>query len=193
VDFSLVVARGYSFFKLGEVKVDFWQVVDGRYSVRDFDATVDVLPETIERILQAAIRAPSAGNRQPWHFYVVRDLAARQGLAAAAYGQEFIIQAPVAVVVCVDAGQSAGRYGQRGRDLYCLQDTAAAAMNILLASVAAGFGGCWVGAFDERRAARVLDLDHRLRPVAVLPIGKPARKPVTRTARQPLKTVVSHI
>lgn len=188
-----MVAGGYSFFKLGEVKVDFWQVVDGRYSVRDFDATVDVLPETIERILQAAIRAPSAGNRQPWHFYVVRDLAARQGLAAAAYGQEFIIQAPVAVVVCADAGQSAGRYGQRGRDLYCLQDTAAAAMNILLASVAAGFGGCWVGAFDERRAARVLDLDHRLRPVAVLPIGKPARKPVTRTARQPLKTVVSHI
>jgi nitroreductase len=154
---------------------------------------VDVPPETIDRVLQAADRAPSAGNRQPWHFYVVRDPAARQGLAAAAYGQEFITQAPVVIVVCADAEQSAGRYGQRGRELYCLQDTAAATGYILLAAVAAGFGGCWVGAFDEHRAARVLDLDRRLRPVAILPIGKPAGALVTGTSRQPLQTVVSHI
>jgi len=181
------------FSNLEEGGVDFWQVIDDRYSVRNFDVTVDVPPETIERILQAAIRAPSAGNRQPWRFYVVRNLAARQGLAAAAYGQEFIIQAPVVVVVCADAEQSAGRYGQRGRDLYCLQDTAAAAVYVLLASVAAGFGSCWVGAFDERRAARVLDLDHRLRPVAILPIGKPARMLGTKTSRRSLEDVVSHI
>jgi nitroreductase len=174
-------------------KVDFWQVVESRYSVRDFDATVDVPPETMDRILRAAVRAPSAGNRQPWHFFVVRDPKVRQGLAAAAYGQEFVAQAPVAVVVCTDPEQSAGRYGQRGRELYCLQDTAAAAGHILLAAVAAGFGGCWVGAFDERRAARVLALDPRLRPVAILPIGKPMGNPGTATSRQPLQTVVSHV
>lgn len=173
--------------------MDFWKAVNGRYSVRNFDATVDVPPETMERILQAAIRAPSAGNRQPWHFYVVRDPAVRQGLSAAAYGQEFIAQAPVAIVVCADPERSAARYGQRGRDLYCLQDTGVAAGYILLAAVAAGFGGCWVGAFDERRAARALDLDHRLRPVAILPIGKPAVGPDTRTSRQPLQAVVTHI
>jgi nitroreductase len=173
--------------------VDFWQVVERRHSVRDFDATVDVSPETIDRILQAAVRAPSAGNRQPWHFFVVRDPKAKQGLASAAYGQEFIAQAPVAVVVCTDPEQSAGRYGRRGRELYCLQDTAAAAEHILLAAVAAGYGGCWVGAFDERRAARVLDLAHHLRPVAILPIGKPMGEPVTRTSRQPLPAVVSHV
>jgi nitroreductase len=174
-------------------EVDFWQVVESRYSVRAFDATVDVPLETIDRILGAAVRAPSAGNRQPWHFYVARDPKVRQGLASAAYGQEFVAQAPVAVVVCVDPEQSAGRYGQRGRELYCLQDTAAAAGHILLAAVAAGFGSCWVGAFDERRAARVLDLPHHLRPVAILPIGRPVGEPVTRTPRQPLQTVVSHV
>ena len=42
--------------------MDFWQVVDSRYSVRNFDATVDVPPETMDRILQAAVRAPSAGT-----------------------------------------------------------------------------------------------------------------------------------
>lgn len=173
--------------------MDFWQVVDGRYSVRSFDATVDVPPETVQRILQAAVRSPSAGNRQPWHFYVVRDPAVRQALAAAAYGQEFVAQAPVAIVVCADPEQSAERYGQRGRDLYCLQDTGVATGAILLAAVAAGFGGCWVGAFDERRAARALDLDHRLRPVAILPIGKPATRPDTATSRQPLQAVVTHM
>lgn len=173
--------------------MDFWQVVQERYSVREFDATVDVAPETVEHILQAAIRAPSAGNRQPWHFYVVLDPHVRQGLAAAAYGQEFVAQAPVAIVVCADAEQSAERYRQRGRELYCLQDTAVAAEHILLAAVASGLGGCWVGAFDERRAARALDLPHRHRPVAILPIGKPASVPGARTPRQPLTSIVSYI
>ncbi len=173
--------------------MDFWQVLESRRSIRDFDPAADVPPETVERIVQAALRAPSAGNRQPWHFYIVRDAEARRGLAAAAYGQEFIAVAPVAIVVCADAEQSAQRYGQRGRDLYCLQDTAAAVEHILLAAVASGLGACWVGAFDERRAARVLNLPHRHRPVAILPIGKPAGGPGMRTSRRSLQAVTSHI
>jgi nitroreductase len=173
--------------------MDFWQVLEGRYSVRDFDPEVDVPPETVERLLAAAIQAPSAGNRQPWHFYVVRDLVARQGLAAAAYDQAFVAQAPLAIVVCADAEQSAGRYRQRGRELYCLQDTAAATEHILLAAVALGLGSCWVGAFDEGQAARVLNLPQRHRPVAILPIGKPARPGTRRTSRLPLGQVVSLI
>jgi nitroreductase len=173
--------------------MDFWQVIRERYSVRDFDPEVKVSPETVERILEAAIRAPSAGNRQPWHFYVVRDSAVRQGLAAAAYGQMFVAQAPVTIVVCADAGQSAERYGQRGRELYCLQDTAVATEHILLAAVASGLGGCWVGAFDERRAARALGVPDRHRPVAIVPIGKPVGVPAMRTIRQSLERVVTHV
>ncbi|MGD2206940.1 MAG: nitroreductase family protein [Anaerolineae bacterium] len=172
--------------------MDFWQVLGSRYSVRDFDPTVDVPPETVEQLLTAATEAPSAGNRQPWHFYVVRDLADRQALVAAAYGQSFIAQAPIVIVVCADPEQSAGRYGQRGRELYCLQDTAAAAEHILLAAVALGLGGCWIGAFDERRAGRALSLPKRHRPVAILPIGKPAKGPTKRTSRRPLGAVVSY-
>jgi nitroreductase len=173
--------------------MDFWQVLEERYSVRNFDPNVDVPAEIVEHLLQAAIRAPSAGNRQPWHFYVVRDLAVRQGLVDAAWGQGFIAQAPVAIVVCADADQSAGRYGERGRELYCLQDTAAATEHILLAAVALGLGGCWVGAFDEGHAARVMNLPKRHRPVAILAIGKPTRETTARTPRQPLQKVVSYI
>jgi nitroreductase len=173
--------------------MDFWQVIENRYSVRSFDPDGDVPPEAVERLLSAAICAPSAGNRQPWHFYVVRDPSVRRELAAAAYGQDFISQAPVAIVVCADPEQSAARYSQRGRELYCLQDTAAAAEHILLAAVASGLGGCWVGAFDERRAASALNLPRRHRPVAILPIGKPAGRPATRTSRQALDGVASYV
>jgi nitroreductase len=173
--------------------MDFWQVLEDRYSVRRFDPAVDVPPETVGRLLAAAIRAPSAGNRQPWHFYVVRDPEARQGLVVAAHGQDFIRQAPVAIVVCADAEQSAGRYGQRGRELYCLQDTAVACEHILLAAIALGLGGCWIGAFDEQAASRVLDLPKRRRPVAILPIGKPAGEPAARTSRQPLDAITTYV
>ncbi|MCL7454475.1 MAG: nitroreductase family protein [Anaerolineae bacterium] len=173
--------------------MDFWEVLETRRSVRDFESSTEVSPEFVEQLLQAAVRAPSAGNRQAWHFYVVRDPKVRQGLAGAAYGQSFVAEAPLVIVVCADPEQSAGRYGQRGRELYCLQDTAVAAEHILLAAVALGFGGCWVGAFDEGRAAQVLDLPSHLRAVAILPIGKPAGKQGIRTSRRSLQTVASFI
>ena len=173
--------------------MDFWQVIEDRHSVRDFEPDTDVSQEEVERLLAAAIRAPSAGNRQAWHFYVVRDAELRWELAAAAGDQEFVGRAPVVIVVCADPEQSAGRYRERGRDLYCLQDTAAGTEHILLAAVALGLGGCWVGDFDEQRAAQILDLPRRHRPVAMLPIGKPAGTPARRTTREPLRSVVSYI
>jgi nitroreductase len=173
--------------------MDFWQVLKGRASVRAFDPSVDVPPAAVERLLRAATQAPSAGNRQPWHFYVVRDPAVRESLAAAALGQWFVSEAPVVIVVCADAEQSAGRYGQRGRDLYCLQDTAAATEHILLSAVALGLGGCWVGAFDERAASRALNLPGRHRPVAILPIGKPARISAGRTSRETIERVTTYV
>jgi nitroreductase len=173
--------------------MDFWQVIDERHSVRHFEPNVDVPPEFVQRLLVAATRAPSAGNRQPWYFYVVRDPTVKSALAAAAYGQEFVSQAPVAIVVCSDAEQSAERYGQRGRELYCLQDTAAATAQILLAAVALGLGACWVGAFDEERAAGALDLPVRHRPVAILPIGKPAYASAIGSSRRPVAAVASYI
>ena len=122
--------------------MDFWQVIEERHSVRDFDAGRDVRPEMLQRILETAIRAPSAGNCQPWHFVVVRSEQTKGLLAQAAYGQWFVAQAPVVIVVCADPSRSARRYGSRGTQLYCLQDTAAATEHILLAVTALGLGAC---------------------------------------------------
>jgi len=169
--------------------MDFWEVIERRYSLRDFDPSRDVAPEDVEKILRAAIRAPSAGNLQPWFFAVVREEKKKEALARAA-NQRFIARAPVVVVVCADPDRSAMRYGERGVNLYCLQDTAAATENLLLAAVALGLGGCWVGAFHEEEATRALDLPSHLRPVAIVPLGYPTRPQTGRTPRRDLKEVV---
>jgi len=176
-----------------ELEVDFWDVIRRRRSVRAYEPGRPVPREVIHRLLEAAIHAPSAGNRQPWHFIVVYDGVVKEKLVSAAYGQGFVAQAPVVVVVCADAGRSAARYGGRGRDLYCLQDTAAATENLLLAAVAERLGACWVGAFDEGAAASALGLAPHLRPVALVPLGYPAEQAVHRTSRRDLQDVVSWI
>jgi nitroreductase len=170
--------------------LDFWQVIEERRSVRSFDAERDVPPEMVQRILEAAVRAPSAGNCQPWHFVVVHSKQTRNLLAQAAYGQWFVAEAPVVIVVCADPARSAQRYRSRGVQLYCLQDTAAATEHILLAVTALGLGACWVGAFDEKAASQVLGLPANLRPVAIIPIGYP-RAHHYRASRRRLTEVVT--
>jgi nitroreductase len=130
---------------------------------------------------------------QPWHFHIVRNEKTKKALAQAALQQWFISDAPVVVVVCADPERSASRYGNRGRHLYYLQDTAAATQNLLLAVVASGLGACWVGAFDEEAAARALNLDPGLRPVAIIPIGHSAERLSHGTDRLPLDAVTRYI
>jgi nitroreductase len=111
----------------------------------------------------------------------------------AAWGQLFVSQAPVVLVVCAEPDRSAIRYRERGAELYCLQDTAAAAENILLAATALGLGGCWVGAFDEEEASLALNLPENLRPVAIIPVGYPSQEAEGSTSRRPLHEVLETV
>lgn len=169
--------------------MDFWQVVERRQSVRSFDQGRQVPAEMVTKLLEAAVRAPSAGNCQPWYFFVVRNERVKKALARAALNQWFVSEAPVVIVVCAEPERSAMRYGDRGRHLYTLQDTAAATENLLLAAVASGLGTCWVGAFDEDAASRALDLPSRLRPVAIIPMGYAAGRLRPGTGRRPVEQV----
>ncbi|GAB4377694.1 MAG: nitroreductase family protein [Calditrichia bacterium] len=152
------------------------QIIFKRRSCRAFH------PEPIptghlDLLVEALRRAPSAGNQQPWHFYLVKNNALKEKLVWAAYGQAFLAEAPVVFVVCALPERSAFRYRERGRNLYVYQDTAAAVENLLLAATALGYGSCWVGAFNEDAARQVLNLPADYRPVALVPVGKPAERP----------------
>ncbi len=170
--------------------VDVFEAIMGRRSIRAFQNR-DVPPEIVDRLIEAARWAPSAGNIQPWEFIIVRNQETKRRLAEAALGQSFIEEAPVAIVVCADEERSARGYGMRGRTLYCIQDTAAAIQNIHLAAYAMGLGTCWVGAFREDEARKVLNIPEGVRPVAIIPVGYPAESPPPRS-RRPLKQIIHY-
>ncbi len=165
-----------------------FEVIRKRRSIRKFRS--DPIPkEDLRKILEAAIWAPSAGNLQPWEFIIVDSLEKRKELARAALNQDFIAEAPIAIVVCANVMRTASVYGERGANLYCIQDTAAAIQNMLLAACALGYGTCWVGAFRDEEVKKVLNIPPEVRPVAIIPIGKPAESPSPRK-RRPLDDIV---
>jgi len=168
--------------------MDVFEAIYGRRSIRAFSEK-DVTEAQLIKIIDAGRQAPSAGDLQPWELVVVRDNGRKMALAHAAFGQYFIAEAPVVVVVCAHPARSARRYGNRGTGLYCLQDTAAFIQNMLLASHAIGLGSCWVGAFDEARAAQAIEAPSNIRPVAIIPIGSPAESP-SASPRRSLEDIV---
>lgn len=151
--------------------MDFWQVIKKRHCARSFDSDRDVSDELINKVISAAKRAPSAGNMQDWRFKVVRDPGTKKQLAQAALGQIFIAQAPVIIVVCSDLGVAEQYYGERGVNLYAIQDIAAASQNLFLACVALGLSACWVGAFNENEVKNILNLPKSWRPMVIIPVG----------------------
>ena len=165
---------------------DVFEAIKTRRSVRAY-LPEDIPDKVIANVLEAAIWAPTAGNAQPWYFYVLRDEYLKKKLAEAALSQTFIAQAPVVIIVCADLDRAESAYGKRGVELYCIQDCAAAVQNMLLCVHALGLGACWVGAFDEQGASDLLELPRQHRPLAVVPIGRPgalAKNPGRRTLHE---------
>jgi nitroreductase len=138
-----------------------------------------VAAEDIERLLQAAMAAPSASNRRPWEFIVVTetDLLAklRSGLVLARYA------APLAIAVC---GNMQRTWPAPGRDFW-IQDCSAATENLLLASAGLGLGAVWVGVHPVglfvRTVARILALPKYVTPLCVVYVGHPAESKEPRT------------
>ncbi len=119
----------------------------------------------------------------------MKDQKTKEKLVRGALGQTFIAAAPVVIVVGANKRRSAQRYGDRGRTLYCLLDAAVATQNLLLAAYGLGLGTCWIGAFKDDIVADIVGFPSYVRPVAIVPLGKPARKP-SAPSRYPLKKVV---
>jgi nitroreductase len=167
--------------------MDVLDAIQRRQSVRAYQARA-VEPEKLGALLQAINQAPSAGNLQAYQVYVVRRAETKQQLARAALGQDFLAQAPIVFGFCACPRRSA-RYGRRGAELYCVQDATIAVAYAQLVATAVGLASCWVGAFDESKAARVLGLPADERLIAMLAVGYAAESPV-RTPRRPLAELV---
>ena len=173
-------------------KLDFVGLSKSRRSIRGYKDK-DVTKEQLMQLIEAAQSAPSGGNCQPWHFYVIKDKKLMAEIKEKSCRQDWILTASAFIAVCAEGKRSASRYGERGRDLYSIQDTAAAIQNILLCAQSMGLGACWCGAFDEEKLSEILNLPEKFRPVAIIPVGYPANGSYPPQNRRPLDEIVTFI
>jgi len=151
------------------------KTIKERRSIRSFEKK-NISEEIIEKLIDALIWAPSAGNLQSRKFYFVKDDKTKKDIAAAALNQNFIAEAPLVVVGCIDR-RIENRYGERGVHLYSVQDVACSIMNMMLVAWENGVGSVWIGAFRESNVFEILNMPNNLRPVAIVPVGYPLRIP----------------
>lgn len=155
--------------------MEFFEVISRRRSVRAY-SNRPIEEEKLKRIFDAANLAPSAGNLQAYQVYVFRKAEKKEALARAAFDQTFITEAPVCLVFCSDPSRSAEKYGDRGTELYSIQDATIAGTYAMLAAVDMGLATVWVGAFEEEEVRKVVGVEG-IRPVAMFAVGYPAEEP----------------
>jgi nitroreductase len=155
--------------------MDLFEAIRARRSIRKYRP--EAIPdEKLQMILEATRLAPSAGNRQPWHFVLVQDTARKKSLAEAANDQMFLADAAV-IVVAVGNPDVSARWHEK--------DTMIALEHMVLAATALGYGTCYIGAFDEDAVKRLLKIPEKISVVALLPIGIPDEKPPAKPRKKP--------
>jgi nitroreductase len=144
-----------------------------RRSIRQYRDT-PVPEELIEKVLAAAMSAPSARNAQPWHFVVVTDREILRQVPKVNPNAPMAEHAPAAILVCGDLRLelSAG---------YWVVDCAAAAQNLLLAAHALGLGAVWTGVYPRESRMegfrRLLGLPEQVKAHSLIVLGYPAERP----------------
>ena len=143
-----------------------------RVSIRRYEDR-PVEQEKLNRILKAAMAAPSAGNQQPWEFYIVRDKETIRKLSEASPYAGCAAGAPAVIVPCV-----------RTKDLrfpsMAVVDMAITTEHILLEVTSLGLGAVWLGIAPEEDRVKyvndVLGIGDQLSAFALVPVGYPAEE-----------------
>ena len=114
-------------------------------------------------------------------FRSVDDDGKKKAIAESCFEKDWMVGAPVYIVICSKPLEAQRFYGIRGERLYSVQNAAAAAENMILMANAEGLGTCWVGAFDEDKIKDILGIVKEARPQVILPIGYPDEVPLAPT------------
>ena len=169
--------------------VMFWmnviECIKKRRSIRKY-RQVEVEDQKLNNVLEAGRLAPSATNMQPWHFIVVRDHGIKQKLRAS-YDREWFTSAPVIIVACADPDNS---WIRGDGEQYWKVDVAISLQNMVLEAKEQGLGTCWIAAFNEGEAKKVLQIPPSIRVVAMTPLGYPDEVKGEVNNRKPLNEIV---
>jgi nitroreductase len=168
--------------------MDVFEAIEKRRSTRKYLPT-PVPEDKLEKILEAARLAPSARNRQPWHFIVVTDAEKRKALSGGMFAK-FLKKSPVVIAALGD---------ERASPNWHTVDVAIAVENMVLAATGEGLGTCWIGSFDENKVRETLKIPKHLRVIVLLALGYPTGKESLTSRiihaligkRRPLEKIIS--
>ena len=161
-----------------------YQTILSRTSVRAYtDQKVE--KDKIEKLLRAAMAAPTAVNKQPWHFVVIEDKHVLEQIAEEIPTAKMAARAPLAITVCGDMEKALDGEGQD----FWIQDASAATENLLLAAHAMGLGAVWTSVYpikDKVDATRaLLKLPETIVPLGTIVIGYPKETPQPKDKWKP--------
>ena len=164
----------------------FKELCTARYSCRNYtDRPIE--EEKLRYIMECVRLAPSAVNRQPWRFIVIKDQP-RLDLIYNAYARGWIRNAPV-IVVCLADRQNAWVRPSDGKN-HADIDLAILADHLTLAAADMGLATCWVCNFDAAMLSNDFNLDADYKPVILLPLGAPATDDIPEKKRKDVSEFV---
>lgn len=167
--------------------MDVYEIIKKRRSLRSYKSE-PVEEEKIHRILDAARLAPSAANRQPVYFVVIKDDKIKHQLKMA-YNEKWFYTAPIIICVCSIPEKAWKRSDGKN---YADIDAAIAMDHLILAATNEGLATCWVAAFKVHLVKSILNLPSEIEPIAMTPIGYPLDTPKP-TYRKPLEDILKVI
>lgn len=172
--------------------MDFFEVINKRKAVRKYIGGRTIPQKDIDNILETISLAPSAKNLQSFKIFIAKGAKRVAKLFPVYFNQrsDFIKHASLIMVFCKDPEEAYEVFGERGKNLYSLQDATIAAIYAILSAVALGYSTCWVGNFETQEMKRVLNT--RLEPVVSIIIGYPDEDP-QRKPRKSKDDLVSYI
>ena len=198
-------------------------LINTRTSINHFQPNRPLQESDISLLVELATKAPTAYNMQNWHFIAVQSEAAKIQLKSAAFGQQKIVDASIAFIICgkleahqqlssalepsvkaniieqhvADAWGTQAMTAHENNDLLqrdeAIRSASLAAMSLLLAAQDMGFGSCPIGGFDAIEVSRQFALSENEIPVLIVVVGYPKEQNLRQKMRKPLSEILTVI
>ena len=162
------------------------KTIEERKSIRSY-LDKEVEEEKLLAVLEAGRLAPSARNRQQWHFYVVSNVEYKKAIMAISRDQSMIAEAPILLVVT-----ATDDYVMGCKIPAYVVDPTIALTHMLLEANAQGLGTCWIGSYDQDAIKEILSIPVTETVVGITPLGY-ANDVGRERSRKELTEIVSYI
>lgn len=133
----------------------------------------NIEPEKVQKLLEAAMHAPSARNYQPWSFIVLDDKKIINETAQLHPYGDILQRAPLGILICGDTNIEPSVE-------YLVEDCSASSQNLLIAAHSLGLGACWLGVYPRKERVEKIknyfDLPENIIPISLISIGYPAEE-----------------